>query len=262
MADSNKVSQSRNQFREPLSQREVAAIASDAEVKVLQTDSPASLATWELLNEAFFSRRPDVELRVYGCYSTNCDLSFTRVLSNVRRFAADSLQHATGVEHLGGIRNLEALSVGIFDLESFDFLNDVSDNLRELALGATRSKKPGLSMLPRFGHLREIHLEGQQKGIDALSQLRCLEKVTLRSISTPNLEYLKPLDKMWSLDLKLGGSDVSAIRGMGNIKYFEAWQVRGLADIALDDDDQPCSAWRKRASAGRHMGNRDEPTSA
>ena len=200
-----------------MSEEELTGIAVQPGVQVLQTSEPPRLATWELLNEAFFSRRPDVELRIYGCNSATCDLSFVRALTHVRNFAADCLQSANGVEYLGQIPHLEALSVGVFDLESFDFLKDVPSGLRRLALGATRSKKPRLAALARFGQLEDLFLEGQQKGIEVLSQLRGLETVTLRSVTTDNLDYLTPLDKMWSLGLKLGGiRDLSAIRAMPN----------------------------------------------
>jgi hypothetical protein len=53
-------------------------------------------SVWQLLNECFFAARPDVELRVYGHYSTECDLAFAHRVANVRRFAADCLMRAKG----------------------------------------------------------------------------------------------------------------------------------------------------------------------
>lgn len=86
----------------------------------------------------------------------------------------------------------------------------------------------------RFTSLQEIYLEGQQKNIEVLTQLSDLQDVTLRSINTPDIRYLRPLQRMWSLDIKLGGiKDLYAIEGMENIKYFELWQVKGLSDIGV-----------------------------
>ena len=108
----------------------------------------------------------------------------------------------------------------------------MTPTLKSLWLLQTKSKRPSLDPLSRFTQLETIYLEGQQKDIEVLSGLSELRDVTLRSISTPGLEYLKPLHKMWSLDLKLGGiRDLSAIAGMDAIRYFEAWQVRGLSDL-------------------------------
>jgi hypothetical protein len=59
-----------------------------------------------------------------------------------------------------------------------------------------------------------------------------LEDVTLRSITAPDLSFLKPLTHLWSLDIKLGGTtDLSAIAGMSSIKYLELWQIRGLPNV-------------------------------
>jgi hypothetical protein len=52
---------------------------------------------------------------------------------------------ATGVEHVVRIPRMEALSLGIFSLESFELLREAPPDLRSLALGPTRSKKPSLA---------------------------------------------------------------------------------------------------------------------
>jgi hypothetical protein len=72
----------------------------------------------------------------------------------------------------------------------------------------------------------------KQHGIGALSELLRLENLTLRSISTEDLNYIAGLPQLWSLDIKLGGiQNLSAIADKDNIKYLELWQVRGLADL-------------------------------
>ena len=101
-------------------------------------------------------------------------------------------------------------------------------------LGRTKSKKPDLSPLARFHLLEDLYLEGQQKNIEVLGKLTHLKDVTLRSISTPDLQYLTPLEEIWSLDIKLGGiKNLDAISGMENIKYLELWQIRGLHDLSV-----------------------------
>ncbi|MEN8241351.1 MAG: hypothetical protein ABFS17_05480 [Chloroflexota bacterium] len=228
------VFEERVQFREKLTKREIQALISNKALKVLQCSEPVKTRTWKLLNEQFFPKRPEVQLRVYGWYAQVCDLSFVTMLTNVRNFSADSLMHAQGVEHLSAMEKLESLGVGIFHLEGFDFLNQVPSRLKKLYLGETKSKKPDLSPLNRFHLLEEIYLVGQQKNIEVLSQLLKLKDVTLRSISTPEINYLRPLAKMWSLDIKLGGiKNLNGIEGMENIKYLELWQIRGLANIEV-----------------------------
>jgi hypothetical protein len=84
----------------------------------------------------------------------------------------------------------------------------------------------------RFRSLRALYLEGQQNGIEVLSELKALEELTLRSISTSGLNYITDLERLWSLEIKLGGiRDLSAIQGKTSIRYLELWQIQGLRDI-------------------------------
>lgn len=224
----------RVQFTDSLTRGELRTLAADSDIRVLQTCTPIKHRTWQLLNDAFFASRPDVTLRVFGHYSQVCDLAFTARMTNVRHLRADSLMDAVGVEQIAAMEALESLGVGIFNLEGFEFLDQVTRGLKKLYLFRTRSRRPDLSPLRRFEHLEELYVEGQQKSIDVLSQLKNLQDVTLRSISTPDIRYLKALDRMWSLDIKLGGiRDLSAIEGMENIKYLELWQIRGLSDMSV-----------------------------
>lgn len=225
----------RYQFEGSLTKRQVRALAKNASLKTLQCCRLVRDSTWDLLNDHLFSLRKDVELRVYSSfYVAQFDLSFVTCLPNVEHFSADCLISAKGVEHIQSMRNLRSLSIGIYKLDSFDFLGSLTDELEKLFLGRTKSRKPDLGPLVRFRNLKELYIEGQQKNIEVLSELTHLEDVTLRSISTPNIDYLKPLKKMWSLDLKLGGiKDVSSIEGMDGIKYLELWQIRGLNDISV-----------------------------
>ncbi len=221
-------------FEQNLTRAEIEELALDAPLKVIQCSSPVDPDTWELLNEILFVRRPDIQLRLYGFYSSVCDLSFLAKVSNVRRFAADCLRDAVGIEHLSCLVHLDELSVGVYSLESFDFLNLIPDGIKSLSLDATKSKKPRLDVLARFSSLRQLYLEGQQQGIEVLSGLSTLEDITLRSVSTKNLDYVSGLPRLWSLDIKLGGiQDFSAIEGKESIKYLELWQIRGLSDISF-----------------------------
>lgn len=209
--------------------RQVRALADEPRLRVLQTELPVPDEAWSVLNDVFFPARPDVQLRVY--YDAN-DLGFLRLMGNVQRFAADCLRTVRNIDSICLLPHLEELNVGAYDLESFDWLQGVSPNLTHLGLWRTGSKKPSLARIPRFRKLRSLSLEGQQNGIEAISELPNLKKVMLRSISTPDLSYLVGLSKLWSVDIKLGGiRDLSALRELKSVKYLELWRVRGLSDI-------------------------------
>jgi len=231
------ISPTRFQFDGPIPEQTLQELVGNPRLEVLQCSVPVDTSVWARLNESFFTARPDVSLRVYGHYSTDCDLSFARYAPNVRHFSADCLMRATNVEAIAEIPRLESLSLGIYDLESFRVLELIPGTLTSLALGTTKSKKPNLIPLDRFRSLRVLHLEGQSKGIEVLSRLQELEDVTLRSITTPDLGYLAPLKKLWSLDIKLGGiRSFRGIEGKESIKYLEIWQVRELNHVDIIAD--------------------------
>ena len=158
-------------------------------------------------------------------------------MTNVRRFSADCLVEASNLDSIAEIPHLEMLALGIFELRDLSVLESVSPNLISLGLTATRSKKPDLAVIRRFPGLRELFIEGHTKNIGVISELRELEDLTLRSITTPDVSYLSPLRNLWSLDIKLGGiKSFDGLRGMSNIKYLELWQVMGLEDVSFISD--------------------------
>lgn len=217
-----------------LTSRDAKQLAKDPALRVIQTVAPLRPETWTMLDRCIFAVRPDVQLRVYGHYRDECDLSICKYFPHVRDFAADSLHSATNVDALADSLQLDELSLGIYELDSFEVLNHLRPTLRSLSLGQTRSTRPDLAPVARFGSLRRIYVEGHTRSIEVLSGLRAVEDVTLRSTTTSNLDFLTPLKSMWSLDLKLGGTtDLSAIAGMPGIKYLELWQIRGLQDIRV-----------------------------
>ena len=193
------------QISKGIKKSELKRLASDKKVQSIQFASPLSPKEIELLEKIVFSERPDISLRIYGHYGENCDLSFIKRIPSLRKFSADCLMEATGIENVIDLNNLEELGVGIYNLDNFDFLDQINLNLKELYLHRTKSKKPKISSISRFTDLEYLYLEGQQKGIEEIGKLRKLRKIVLRSISTKNLDFLKDLNELWSVDIKLGG---------------------------------------------------------
>ena len=222
------------QVSKGVTKNDLEKLASNPKAQAIQFASPLTDKEIELLELVVFSKRPDISLRVYGHYGETCDLSFIQRIPSLRRVSADCLMDAKGIEVVTQLQDLEHLGVGIFNLDNFDFLDKINPNLKELYLHQTRSKKPKINSIERFEQLEYLYLEGQQKGIEAISNLKKLEKIVLRSISTNNVDYLKNLDHLWSVDIKLGGiKDLQSLTSLKSIKYLELWQVRDLADLSF-----------------------------
>lgn len=228
------LSKYRCEFNNSISEQEIHQIREDRELKVLQCRSPINEVVGKMLNDNIFSVRDDIELRIYSFHNVTCDLSFLRNIRNVKKLSLEYIDNAIGVEHISSLQGLKSLIIGIYGLDSFRFLETLPDHLKHLSLLATSSKKPDLKYITRFTGLKKLFIEGHTKGIENIASLVDLETVTLKSISTTDINYLSTLRKLWSLDIKLGGiRDFTAIEGMGNIKYLELWQIRGLENIAF-----------------------------
>lgn len=229
----NSLSEDRVQFYRSLTAAVIAELVANKKLKVLQTPNPVDIRTWRLLNDQFFAVRPDVELRIYGHYEKLCDLTFLEKMGNVRRFEANCLMEATGVESIAHLKKLESLSIGIYGLESFEFLRDLdTTQLTSLSLAATFSKKPSLSIIAHCAGIKQLYIEGHSKDIEVVSNLIRLQDLTLRSVTVPSLAFLRGLTELWSLDIKLGGTkNLDDLSCMPGIKYLELWQIKGLSDL-------------------------------
>lgn len=209
-------------------------LAINKKTKYLQFVNPLSINEIELLENIIFSKRPDISLRVYGHYGQKCDLTFVERIPSLRKFSADCLMNAEGIESVVKLKNLEKLGVGIYNLENFDFLERVNPNIKELSLLQTKSKKTSIDLISRFTELEYLYLEGQQKGIDSIRHLKKLQQLVLRSISTINLDFLKGLEELWSVDIKLGGiKNFDSLTTLPKLKYLELWQIRDLRDLSF-----------------------------
>ena len=231
----DRLSKSRIDFRDPLTEEEVSSLAGNPELSILQTSAPIQKDTWQLLNRRLFNVRPEVTLRVYGFYGDQCDLSFLRLVGNVRRFYADCLMSAVGIENVAALPNIQALSIGIRSLTDFDFLDSLpASQLTELSLGETKSSKPSLKSVGRFDGLRKLGLAGQAKQIDAVGTLARLEELNLSCITLPDAGFIRTLDRLVSLAVTLGGTrNLSALAGRNSIKFLQLRRIRDLRDISF-----------------------------
>jgi hypothetical protein len=152
----NELSPDRMNFDDSIAKSDIVKLIENTELKYLQTDVAKKRKTFELLDDKFFSKRPDVQLRMYGYYGSNCDLSLVEKLKNVEIFSADCLLEAGNVKSIVTLPKLRNLSVGIFRLDNFDFLNDLDENLNHLSLAATFSKKPKISNISKFKKIKPI----------------------------------------------------------------------------------------------------------
>lgn len=215
-----------------LTLQEVLLLVDTPSLRALQFDSPVHPNNWPLLEEHLFSRRSDVCLRAYGHYSHGCNVSFVKQIPSLQDFKADCLRKISGLQALETLPDLRHLSIGVDELDNFDFLTTVSASLKSLMLGPTLSRKPDVSVLSRFKQLEELFIGGHLKGLQVLPSLPNLGKLRCSGLKSPNLDFLPQMPKLWWLEFHLGGTeDFSAIAGVTGLKHLEITWVRRLRDI-------------------------------
>jgi len=132
---------------------------------------------------------------------------------------------ASNVEMLDRLPNLEALSVGIYSLESFSFLHSLPNTLTTLFLGATKSKKPKLTGLGRFTNLKELYMEG-------LANLKYLELWQIRGLS--DISFISTLSGLQYLFLQSlrNVTELPDLSGLTSLRRVYLETMKGLNDVS------------------------------
>jgi hypothetical protein len=210
-----------------------SAVAKCLDIKRLQCKKPINKEVWRLINEELLTIRPDITVRIHGYYAQVCDLSFLAELTNVQSLSIDGILESRNVEYISRLSKLSKLTLDINDLKAFDFLNSINDNLIELDIGRTNSKKPDLKVLERFRCLEFLALRGQNKNIEVLSTLSSLNEISLSGTTVGNFKFLHKLNKLDSLNLDLiKSSDFDSVNTL-NIKSLSVSEIRGLEDLSF-----------------------------
>lgn len=164
------------------------------------------------------------------------DLDFRRVAALMKKGRVGSLMIQSYVEFpdLAFLHNfpfLKSFYLSCYGIRSFQGIEALPPDLGDLHLDPTR-RTFSLSFLERLQCLTRLSLDSQQKDFEAVSSLRGLRDLTLRSISLGDLSLLIPLRKLLALDIKLGGTrDLTHLPEIGRLKYLELWRIRGLSDL-------------------------------
>ncbi|MCA9236720.1 MAG: hypothetical protein KDA44_14695 [Planctomycetales bacterium] len=137
------------------------------------------------------------------------------------------------LEFLQHYRDLAHVSLSFFGLKDLCGLQYLRRDLKTLELGATKASGLSLAPLERFTELRALSIEGQWRDFEVVAKLKRLRELHLRSITLPNLAVVRSLKELRGLTLKLGGTtDLGDLSALKVLRYFEAFQVRGLADLS------------------------------
>jgi hypothetical protein len=130
---------------------------------------------------------------------------------------------------------LRDFSVGRWTVTNFDGLRHLQPSaLRHLAIDEVLRGRIPLSVVERFTELESLSIGGPAKGFAALSTLRNLRRVSLRSLTVPTLRPLAELPRLRTIGLALGGT--TALDELANVRALaslELVMIRGLHDLSV-----------------------------
>lgn len=219
-----------------LSEKRIAEIIKNKEIKTVQTSKYVSSDKLPLINK-IFKERPDIDFRIYGFYEGGksvCDISFLERLPAVRNLMIDSVFFIENIDVLKSLR-LKCLHLEVFELKDFSVLQYIDEGLESLFLN---NEKGGGAVfdcewLLRFKSLRELYLGKLKKNIELLAEIRSLNKLTLRGISLKSLDFLR---KSNVSDLAVhwcAMNDLSSLAQNDNILRLELFRINKLEELSF-----------------------------
>jgi hypothetical protein len=181
----------------------------DRRCKTVQFSNPLSDSDHKKLAK-FLRGHPEVKLRVYGHYSKPCTLDF--------------------LKHYPFARQVDIQVYSLTDISGFHY---VSNDLESLVFGQTKSSRYSLGFLRNFPNLKRLVIESHTKDIEAIGELTNLLELRLSSITLPDLVLLKPLRRLRSFALSLGGTkELGLLPEIGELRYLELLMIKGLSDLS------------------------------
>lgn len=205
-----------------------------SKVKMVFSQVPQSIEVWEIIEKKVLSKNKNIRVSLYGYFNETCDLSFLDVIPSTSDLYITTIQSIENTSKISSLKNLKSLTIDIYTLDSFDFLDTVSDTIEYLNLGRTKSKKPSLEHLKRFQNIHTLMIEGHTKKIDTIVHIPSLKKLVLRSVSPKDISFLEKLHYLEDLEILLGGiKDFTTLTKLPSLKRLSIWRVRGLDDISF-----------------------------
>src|SRR5207248_3189771 len=158
----------------------------------------------------------------------------------LRRLSTD-LRDVSGLEHLASLKHLQFFSVAPHAIESYDFLDRVTDRLSELELvpGNYHQVKPpkikrSLKPLLRFKKLKRLRIDGPGKNHEILAELRGLKSLRLGDMRVPDVEPFQShasLGELGFLGCTIGNTDGLFL--MAQVEDFTIIRNVSLTDLSF-----------------------------
>ncbi|WP_270629462.1 hypothetical protein [Parabacteroides distasonis] len=222
-------------------------ISEEKLIKRVQISDYIPNTVLEKLNRLFILR-PDISFRVYGGADKKIgygddfngwNLDFLRFVPDVQNIVIGDFEYKnTGLSILSSLSNLKSLTLDIYDLRGFSFVNTLPSQLEHLHIDADlKSGKPvfDCQWLLRLKNLQSLFLGKLDKNLEAIVGLSQLRKLELRAVKNKDLSFLKQmlikdLSILWCDSSKIDLTVLSDFRTLRQLKLF---RISKLDDISF-----------------------------
>lgn len=172
-------------------------------------------------------------VRFYGYYSGSFDFCTLLKIPDVKSLYVDCLTKADNINAIGKLKNLNKLSLGVYELNETEILKSENlKNLSELVIGDTKTKAFNLEYLNDFKNLKLLINAGHSKNIEAIGELSNLEYLSLNSLKKTPVSFVNRLKKLKTLKFILGGRENIKEIEDNEIEHLDIVWVRGFNDLS------------------------------
>ena len=219
-------------FRGALTTDEIEEIVRRGSVDTLQTNVlPLDLPTMQRLNEEYFSKFPNTELRIYT-YG-DCDLRSLHVMDNVRNLSVETSKEILGIEEIYSLSGIRHLCIEASKIQDKEFLFKIPESVETLYLEVS-SMSFDLKPLSRFAELKVLGLRKCNKNIECISELKQVHSLKLHGITLPSCSFLNQLPRLQNLAVSGGNTeDFSELYGNPTITGLYLFHLPKLNNLGI-----------------------------
>lgn len=217
-----------------INKEEIRQLSSEGKRVVIQfSEESYNVDFLQELNQFSLDFDGVFDVRFYGHYSSSFNGFYLKYLQDIPSLLIDCLTKAENLSELGNMKNLQALSLGVYEMDFPEVLGLSSlKSLKSLSLGETKKSNIDLAYLKNCKELTSFHTTGHAKNIEVLVGLPLLESLCLSQIKkNVNIDFVSNLSSLKFLRIILGGRDSITSIENRSITKLEIIRVRGLEDI-------------------------------
>lgn len=219
----------------------ISQIADSPQIKFIQISESLPQQAYCVIDK-ILEKRDDMHFRIWGLFGDmKFDLSCLHLLKHLKHLTIDAhlrdRKDMLNLDVLTELENIRTLSLALFDLRDYSFVNHLSSDIEELCISAD-TMGGGIifdcAWLTQYKKLKTLYLgKKARKHIECIAEIENLKNLTLRGIKLKDFNFLRK-NELHSLSIHLCGmNDLTSLTGYNSLKILELWRIMNLEDISF-----------------------------